>query len=146
VINLAMHLVDPDVFYAGGVFMFLSIGAVALFGIFLPIATWVGTRAQEREAYYKAETIRRITESTNEGAKMAIDLLREQSRQERIKKREGMKIGGLITFGVGIAMCIFLGAQHEEGYLVGLIPAFVGLAMLVYVFFLAAPIDEQPKL
>jgi hypothetical protein len=30
-----------------------------------------------------------------------------------------------------------------DRYLVGLIPGLVGLAMLVYVFFLAAPVDGQ---
>jgi len=144
--NLAMYVVDPQVVEAGGVFAFLSIGALALFGVFLPIATWLGTRQKEREAYYKSETLRRIVEAPGEGGKAAVELLREQSRMERIKRREGMKIGGLITLGVGIALSIFLGAQHDSGFLVGLIPAFVGLALLVYVFFLAAPIDEQPKL
>ena len=145
-INMAMYLIEPEAVIAGDVFTFLSIGAVALFAIFLPFASWTGSRAQEREAYYKAETLRRISESTTEGAKMAVEMLREQSRMEQIKRREGMKIGGLITLGVGIAISIFLAAQHEQGYLVGLIPAFIGLAMLVYVFFLAAPIDEQRKL
>jgi hypothetical protein len=37
-------------------FIFLAIGAVALF-TFLSVATWAGTRQAEREAYYKAEMI-----------------------------------------------------------------------------------------
>jgi hypothetical protein len=141
-----MYLLDFQEVGAAGVFAFLSIGALSLFGVFLPIATWLGTRQKEREAYYKAETLRRIVDASGEGAKAAVDLLREQSRMEQTKRREGMKVGGLITLGVGIALSIFLGAEHDRGYLVGLIPAFVGAALLVYVLFLAAPIDEQPKL
>jgi len=50
-----------------------------------------------------------------------------------------MKLGGLITTAVGVAMMIFLRQMehHEPAYLVGLIPLLVGAAMLGYVFFLA---------
>lgn len=128
-----------------GLWVFLSIGAVSLFVVFLPAVTWIDKQHKEREAFYKAETIRRITEASGEGAKAAMELMREQSRLEQLKKREGMKIGGLICVGVGVAMVIFLravaGAEPDDPYLVGLIPAFVGVAMLVYVYALAARLE-----
>ena len=43
------------------VFFFLAIGAIALF-TFLSVATWTGTRQNEREAYYKAEMLKKIQE------------------------------------------------------------------------------------
>ena len=76
----------------------------ALFAVFLPTVTWIDKQHKEREAFYKAETIRRITEASGEGAKAAIELMREESRMERLKEREGMKIGGLICVGVGVAL------------------------------------------
>src|ERR1035437_2170334 len=83
---------------------------VAIISVFTMIifAIWFGTRKREREAFYKAETMRRITESSREGAKAAIDLLREEEHLKRIKAREGMKIGGLICLAVGVALIIFL--------------------------------------
>ena len=54
---------------------------------FLVFAVWFGTRQKEREAYYKSETLRRISESSGEGAKAAIDLLREEERLMRILAR-----------------------------------------------------------
>jgi lipopolysaccharide export LptBFGC system permease protein LptF len=108
---------------------------------FLSIAAWAGSRRQEREAFYKAETLRRITEASGEGAKEAIELLREESRLARIKRREGIKIGGVITLGVGVALVLFLGAEHHSDYLVGLIPGLIGVAMLVYVYFMASPLE-----
>jgi hypothetical protein len=138
----------PDI-AAMGLWIFLSIGAVALFAVFLPLTTWMGTRQKEREAFYKAETLRRITESSGEGAKAAIEMMREESRLERIKKREGLKVGGLINIGVGVGLCIMLrsltGREPDSPWLVGLIPGLIGVALLVYVFFMAPPIDEQPK-
>jgi hypothetical protein len=111
--------------------------------VFVIFVVWFGTRQKERQAFYKAETLRRITESSGEGAKAAIDLLKEEERQTRIKTREGMKIGGLVCVAVGIALVIFLRVliRDESVYLCGLIPGFVGVALLVYVFFMAGPVE-----
>jgi peptidoglycan/LPS O-acetylase OafA/YrhL len=136
---------EAAVFSNYGLWLFLAVGAVALFGIFLPLTTWMDHRRKEREAFYRAETFRRISESSGEGAKAAVELLREESRHEQIRKIEGLKIGGIITLGVGIAMVIFMsvlnGREHGAPFLVGLVPAFVGAAMLIYVYFLASPIQ-----
>jgi phage terminase large subunit GpA-like protein len=112
---------------------------------FLSVSVWVDGRKKEREAFYKSETLRRITETSGDGAKAALDLMREESRMEQQKKREGMKIGGLVCVGVGAAMVIFMRAMTATDpgapYLIGLIPGFIGVALLVYVFFLAAPLE-----
>lgn len=147
-----LHLVlgavfDPEVavFSNYGLWLFLSVGAVALFGIFIPTVTWIDSRRKEREAFYKAEMFRRLAESSNDSAKAAIELLREESRHEQIKKMEGLKIGGIITLGVGVGLTIFLcvlsGTGRGTPFLVGLVPAFVGAAMLIYVYFMASPIQ-----
>ena len=131
-----------DAVLGSGMWIFLSVGAVALFVVFIPTVTWIDSRRKEREAYYKAETVRRITESSPDGAKAALEMMREEGRQEQIKIQEGLKIGGLITLGVGLALVIFLRALigNEPVYLCGLIPSFIGAAMLGYVYFLAAPV------
>jgi NADH:ubiquinone oxidoreductase subunit 6 (subunit J) len=129
-----------------GLWMFLSIGAVALFVVFIPTVTWIDKQHKEREAFYKAETIRRVTEASGEGAKAALELLREENRFERIKKFEGLKLGGLICVAVGAAMVIFLRTMMRSDpgtpYLIGLVPAFVGVALLVYVYALAGKYEE----
>ena len=118
------------------------VGTVAMFTMII-FAIWFGTRKQEREAFYKSETLRRITESSSEGAKAAIDLLKEEERLNRIKSREGLKIGGLVCVSVGIALLIFLRALvgNEPVYLCGLIPGFIGVALLIYVFFMAGRVE-----
>lgn len=109
---------------------------------FVTIMAWMGNRQKEREAFYRAETLRRVTESSGEGAKAAIDLLREDERIRRIKAREGIKISGLINIGAGVGMVFGLSQLigHKVA-LAGLVPAFVGVAMLVYVYILAAPLE-----
>ena len=138
--NLAMMMFDMgEVSNGFGLWMFLSIGAVALFVVFIPLTSWIDSQRREREAFYKAETTRRLAESSGEGARAAIELLREQSRQEQMKKREGMKIGGLINLAVGIALMIFLRAlvKEEPVFLCGLIPGLIGAALLTYALLLA---------
>jgi hypothetical protein len=144
--HLAIALFGGDeVFRNFGMWAFLACGAVSLFGILVPTVTWLDNRRKEREAFYKAETFRRLTETSAEGAKAAIELLREESRLERQKRREGMKLGGLICVAVGAAMVIFLRVQSfrdpDAPYMVGLIPVFVGVALLVYVYFMSAPAE-----
>src|ERR1017187_6075947 len=126
----------------------------AMFGVLIPIVVivtvftftaivhWVNSRRKEREAFYKSETLRRITEASGEGAKAAIELMREDERLKRIKDREGMKVGGLVLTGVGLALVIFLWAlTGPKVALCGLIPGLIGMALLVYVYKLAAPVE-----
>jgi hypothetical protein len=134
-----------EVFSSFGLWAFLSVGAVALFAVFIPLVTWMDTRRKEREAYYKAETFRRIAEASGDGAKAALELMREEARQKQIKTIEGLKIGGLINIAVGVALTIFLffllGGTSTSPWLCGLIPGMIGVAMLVYVFFMARPVE-----
>ena len=128
----------PDI-PGAGLWLFLSVGAIALFGIFLPVTTWIESRRKERDAFYRAETVRRLTEASSEGAKAAVELIREQDRLERAKRYEGMKIGGLINLAIGLALIAFLHMliPNEAIFMCGLIPAAIGVALLLYVFLLA---------
>lgn len=135
---------DPEAFMASnGMWIFLAVGAIALFGIFLPVTTWMEHQRKEREAFYRAETMRRITEAPADASTAAVQLLREQERIKAIKSREGLKMGGIINIGVGAGLLIFLRGligPHEQVYLCGLLPLFIGAAMLVYVYLMAPPI------
>lgn len=135
-----------DLGEGAGLWLFLSIGALALFGIFLPVGSWLDNRRREREAYYRAETLRRLAEASGEGARTAVELLREDARLNHMKKIEGLKIGGLINVGLGIAlvpfMWVMLGRHWHGPVLAGLLPALMGAAMLFYVFFMAGPAEK----
>jgi len=114
------------------------IGSIALFS-FLSVAVWSDSRRKEREEYYRSETLKKIAESSGEGAKAAIELLREQNNSVTKRRLEGMKLGGLITAVVGIGVMALLHGlvQDEPVYLAGLIPLLVGLALLAYTFVMA---------
>jgi hypothetical protein len=121
----------------------IPIVAIVATFTFVIVVHWVDSQRKEREAFYKAETLRRITEASGEGATAALELLHENELLKRVKAREGLKISGLINIGVGVGVMIFL---HEllKGtaiYLCGLIPALIGVGFIAYVYILAAPIE-----
>ena len=122
------------------VFVFLAVSAVALFS-FLSMNVYVDGRRKERESYYKSETLRRITESQGTGGASAIEFLREEDRLRRLRTLEGIKLGGLITSAVGVALIVFLAvivdSSHHVVAVAGLIPLLVGVALLVYAYRLA---------
>ncbi|HTR26100.1 MAG TPA: hypothetical protein VMI10_19150 [Terriglobales bacterium] len=121
-----------------GAFLIPIVGSISLFS-FLAVASWSDARRKEREAYYAADALKKISESSGEAAKSAIEYLREQDRIDVRKRVEGMKLGGLITTGVGLGLMLFLhGINHDEPvYLVGIIPLLVGVALAAYAFMLA---------
>src|SRR4051794_30530892 len=107
--HLIMNLNSGEQILEGmGLWMFLSVASVSLFVVFIPLVSWIDSRRREREAFYKADTVRRLAEGTGEGAKAAIQLMREQERIKRVKALEGIKIGGLVNLAAGIGIMIFL--------------------------------------
>lgn len=123
-------------------FLTWIVGFVSVFS-FLAIASWTKARLRERQAFYKSETIKKIAEAQGGGA--ALEYLRDADRTAARQRREGQKLGGLITLAVGIAFMIFLRhvpvSPHSDGdnsaYLVGVIPALIGAALLLYSYLLA---------
>ena len=120
------------------VFLFLSVASIALFS-FVAVAVWSSERRREREAYYRSETLKKITETQGAGGSSAIEFLREEEKNVAKRRQEGLKLGGLITAAVGLAMLVFIRAvdRGDPAYLVGLIPLFIGAALLAYTYFLA---------
>jgi hypothetical protein len=135
----ALGLVDLG---DGGKWIFLSVGAVCLFAVFLPIVIFLENRRKEREAYYKADMMRRMAEAPAESSRAALELMREEDRLRRLKQGEGLKIGGVVNLGIGIGLSLLLYTLTGKGgpYMVGAIPGFIGIALLVYAFFMAEPI------
>lgn len=125
-------------FEGGSLFLFLAVASVALFS-FLAVSVWTDARRKEREAYYQTETAKKLAESPGAGANAAVELLREQERIGLRRKREGVKLGGLITAAVGIGVMVMLrGLEHNEpAYLAGVVPLLIGVAMLTYGYVLA---------
>ena len=115
--------------------LFLAVAASGMWA-FVAVVSWADIRRREREAYYKHETMKRISEMPGESG---LALLREDGRSAMTRRRENIKLGGLITSAVGIGLMIFLRAvdSNRPVYLAGLIAVLVGLALLSYSYILA---------
>ena len=128
-------------------FVVAIVASIALFS-FLAVAAWSSARRREREAYYKSDTVKKIAESQGAGGNSAIEFLHEEERYSLRRRLEGQKLGGLITVAVGVSMMIFIKAVDREdpdpSYLVGLIPLFIGFALLAYEYLLA-PKEERSR-
>ena len=117
--------------------VFPAVGALAVFS-YLAVATWAENRRKEREAFYRSDTVRKIAE-TQGGASAALEYLREEERNAQKRRREGLKLGGLISTAAGIGIGVFLIAILPDRpiYFLGLIPVLIGLALLLYTYVLA---------
>jgi hypothetical protein len=106
---------------------------------------WTAAHAREREAFYRAETLKKLAESQGAGAEAVLQVMREEEIRSQRRIRGGLRLGGLIVSGVGIGVAIFL---HEllpdmPVYFAGLIPTFVGVALLTYSYTLADSDSER---
>lgn len=120
-----------------GPFLVPIVMFVCLF-TFLSIAVWSGARRKEREAFYRAEERKRLLEASGVGADKVMDLLREEELVAQRKRREGVKLGGVIVLAAGIGMqLMFVQINDPEAQFVPAIPICIGAAMLLYAYLMA---------
>jgi hypothetical protein len=119
-----------DSLAAMGLFGFLAVGALALFTM-ISVSSWADARRKEREAYYKSDMLKKVSEAQGPGAASALELLREETKIETARRKQGMKIGGLVCFAAGLGTLVLLKAlvTEEPVYLSGLIVMLIGIAL-----------------
>ncbi len=131
-----MDIFRPEIM----VFVFLMVAALSFFS-WLSVGSYLNARRRERDAYYRNETVRRLTESQGAGADAAIGLLREDDRLRVARRIESIRLGGLITVAIGIGIMVFFSFIDQDtrqvGVAIGSIPLLVGAALLLYVYVLA---------
>lgn len=110
---------------------------------FISVKVWADQRRREREAFYHSEVLKKLSESTGDQARQVIEMMREEERTKDRQSREGGRLAGWIVTGVGIGLCaMFAIMVPGEVWGIGLIPLFVGLALLLYNYVLAPKTPE----
>lgn len=137
--------------------MTVSLLLVAVFWVaffcWLTVIGWAIQRRKEREAYYRHETERRLVDKAEATAEEVVRLRNEEERARWLRRREGLKLGGLITgaLGVGIVVSLrFIDTDRLAVSPIGWIPLVVGAVVLLYAYVLcprfADPRENIPLL
>jgi len=116
----------------------MLMGIVALIAVFtfVSVAVWSENRRKERESYYRHETLKKVVEQPGETSQRVLDHFRHEEVRKDLLRRDGMRLGGLITFVVGVGLLILLRAlEPDKGlYLVSLLPLLIGGVLALYSF------------
>jgi len=114
-------------------FLFISVAVVAVF-TFISVASWAGTRQQERTALYRSELLKKLAELPPENSRQVIALLRDEAARKESEKRRGLQLGGWVVAAVGFGLMVMLVAlvPGEKAFTVGLIPLFIGIVLIVF--------------
>ena len=112
--------------------------------IWLGFVIWAGAKQKEREAFYRSELLKKIIDSPSGSTQSVLDMVREEEREARLRRREGLKLAGLILIaaGIGLGALLALLSRQEPAWIVGVLPALIGVAMFVYVRFMAPPLEK----
>ena len=122
---------DPQVFVG----VLIPIAGIA----FVTIAVWLTERRKEREFLQRNELLKKIAESREDATERVLEMINQQEEEAQIRRREGTKLGGLMTLSAGIGLMIFLAVYYPDRTLwaVGFMPIFVGAVLTVYAIFMA---------
>lgn len=119
------------------VFLVPAVGAISLF-TFLAVVGWAAERRRERETYYRYEFRKRLVESGQMTATDLRELQRYEVETEFQRRRQGLLAAGMIVAGAGLGLIFGLQFIDDEAvWMVGFIPLFVGLGMLLYALLVA---------
>lgn len=127
------------------IFLLPIVGALALFA-FLSVAVWAGSRRREREAYYQYEFRKRLVDAGKLDAEDVKSLVEFEQVSSMARSKYGLRVGGVVLTGVGLGL--LFGLRFIDGdpvWMVGYIPLFLGLTMLVAGYVMARGVPDEPR-
>ena len=119
-------------------FVVVAVFWAALF-CWLTVVGWATQRRKEREAYYRHETEKRLVDKGEVSAEQLLRLRTEEERVRWLRRREGLKLGGLITTAAGIGIVValrFVDTGELSISAIGWIPLGIGVVLLLYTYVL----------
>ncbi len=125
------------------------VGTIALF-TYLAVASWSRARQREREAAYRSELLRKLSEMSAEAAAPVLAILREDDARALRRRREGLILAGMIWLVLGVGWIaaghIVRDVERSGAWAVGILPMLVGSAILFHALvFASRPGSGQPS-
>jgi len=118
-------------------------GSIALF-TFLAVATWAEQRRKERESYYRYEFRKHLVEAGKMDARDVRELIQYEQESQMSRARQSSLVGGFVLIGVGLGMLLGLQWVGEGVWMVGYIPLFIGISIMIYALLVAPRIVPTP--
>jgi hypothetical protein len=119
-------------------FLLVGVFWVAFFS-WVTVVGWAIQRRKEREAYYRHETEKRLVDKSGVSAEQLLGLRNEEERIRWLRRREGLKLGGLVTLAAGIGIVValrFVDTGELSISVTGWIPLGIGVVLLLYTYVL----------
>jgi len=113
--------------------------------IWLGFVIWAGEKRKEREAFYRSELLKKVIDSPSGSTQSVLEMVKQEEREAQIRRREGLKLAGVILIAAGIGLTVLLAMlEHQEpAWIVGSLPMLVGAALFIYIRFMASPIEKS---
>jgi Domain of unknown function (DUF6249) len=127
-------------------FLLAAIVAGCTFG---SIAIWIGARSSERRSRDRSALLRAVVEQQSDNARLVLEHLRDlevtRKQEAREQERRGTLQGSLILIAVGIALALMMASMspNSGAWSIGLIPLFIGIALLIAMGVLNRPRDPE---
>jgi lipopolysaccharide export LptBFGC system permease protein LptF len=117
---------------------------VALF-TFLSVAVWSEERRKEREAHYRSELMKKMLEQPGPAADRILQMMRDEEVRSTVQKREGRRLGSLVSMAVGVGTALLFWALEPGTALwtVGSIPFLIGAVIFAFSIFCCRP--QEPE-
>jgi len=116
-------------------------------GVLTPLAVialtflliWPKYKGKALASFHRSELLRKIADSQGDAADKVLEMIRQEEAEAKIRRREGLKMGGLITAaaGLGVTAVLAVLVPDRPVWVIGLIPFLIGIALVVYVLFMA---------
>lgn len=122
-------------------FWFMVAVTGTAFFTFITFVIWLEGRRKEREAHYRDEMARKVAEAGESSS--ILDYVRANAQADAEQVRLKARVAGLINLAVGVGLMILLYQLVPSAavYLVGLIPLFIGVVLLILSEFMMKPTD-----
>ena len=125
----------------------------AIFGTLIPISgiamivliVYFEEKRKAKQALYKNELLKKIADSQGDAADKIMEMIRQEELDIKIRRREGIKLGGLITAaaGLGAMALLFMLVPAQPVWIAGVVPLLIGLALFIYAQVLSPRPDQS---
>ena len=125
----------------------------AIFGTLIPIAgiamivliVYFEEKRKAKQSLYRSELLKKIADSQGDAADKIMEMIRQEELDAKIRRREGIKLGGMITAaaGLGAMALLFMLVPAQPVWVAGVVPLLIGLALFIYAQTMAPKPDQS---